>query len=687
VDTTDTGHILGQAKYRNLAPFPERSLKPVNCAVMKLLLHMAMYIGTNNNAQAICRSIKPDIEENDVPKYLLSHIQKDLRSISTVLGKSVENILLLIHYLLAEIMNSRTQARIGERAEDEICLLKDKRSRETWEDNFNKRYIVPVLEKSEEILNIVNNRIVNDKRLGNDPLLQLLYETDKPADTLGTEYLSENPSVWQFRDRISVDHLMQTFVKSQQNCPVLQQFLEEEHFLRALRFVPGIIRLQKMLIQKYSRRLDRSEALGLTMDKILMEFQETRSSEIQSCWNDFKQAWENVHQSLEGYGFPMNGNFVYLSKENCRRRMDERTSIACVLPSERDTGLCSYALLFFLLEKQNLFLQKYCQQIKIKYNSLPKVTVQDLSAAHLISYHPDRDLLPMVLANCNYSFEVGQGTKVEYNFTNLERQLMDRFLFTKSVVLLKELDTVVYRSETTNAVVFIQLRDRIKQEKISAPVLSQIKKDLNQKPFPELCDTMDKLDIAISFLKSVGSDPESPLSDFMVNILKIDDSLVSQKAQQFCKCKHIQSLWTTLALEKTKLLENNDKESFDNISSTFKQKLSEGQSDALYEILNNLPIEQLDYLSQMIFDCLLLTIDIPQKDEESVDMAKVGLKEAIESYLYDPPYVNETLTQDWLQRFVNALPKDEDSRLLCCHGVEIWVIINEIFTDKKEQML
>ncbi|CAC5380698.1 RNF213 [Mytilus coruscus] len=679
VDTTDTGHILGRAICRNLAPFPERSLKPVNCAIMKLLLHMAMYVGANNNAQAICRSIKPDIEENDVPSYLLSHVQKDLRSISTVLGKSVENVLVLIHFLLAEIMNSCTQARIGERAEDDICLLKDKRSRETWEDNFNKKYIAPILEKSEEILNTVNNKIVNDKRLGNDPLLQLLYETDKPAEILGSDYLSENPSVWQFRERISVDHLMQTFMKSQQNCPVLQQFLDEasinsfspqEHFLRALRFVPGIIRLQKMLIQKYSRRLDRSEALGLTMDKIIMEFQDTRSSEIQSCWNDFKQAWENIQQSLEGYGFPVNGNFVYLSKKNCRRRMDERTSIAYVLPSERDTGLCSYALLFFLLEKQNLFLQKYCQQSKIKYDSLPRVNVKDLSAAHLISYHPDRDLLPMVLANCNYSFEVGQGTKVEYNYQPGET-----------------IDTVVYRSETTNAVVFIQLRDRIKQEKISAPVLSQIQKDLNQKPFPELCDTMDKLDIAISFLKSVGSDPESPLSDFMVNILKIDDSLVSQKAQQSCKCKHIQSLWMTLALEKTKLLENNDKDSFDNISSAFKQKLSEGQSDALYEILNNLQIEHLDYLSQMIFDCLLLTIDIPQKDEESVDMSKVGLKEAIESYLYDPPYVNEGPTPDWLQRFVNALPKDGDSRLLCCHGIEIWVIINEIFNDKKDQML
>lgn len=41
----------------------------------------------------------------------------------------------------------------------------------------------------------------------------------------------------------------------------------------------------------------------------------------------------------------------------------------------------------------------------------------------------------MVLANCNYSFEVGQGTKVEYNFNNLERQVMDRFLFSKSAII------------------------------------------------------------------------------------------------------------------------------------------------------------------------------------------------------------------------------------------------------------
>lgn len=69
-----------------------------------------------------------------------------------------------------------------------------------------------------------------------------------------------------------------------------------------------------------------------------------------------------------------------------------------------------------------------------RYTQLPKVHVTDVTTAHLISYHPDRDILPMVMANCHYTFEVGKGTKIDYSFGDLERQLMDRFLFSKSVI-------------------------------------------------------------------------------------------------------------------------------------------------------------------------------------------------------------------------------------------------------------
>ncbi|XP_071135949.1 E3 ubiquitin-protein ligase RNF213-like [Mytilus edulis] len=265
----------------------------------------------------------------------------------------------------------------------------------------------------------------------------------------------------------------------------------------------------------------------------------------------------------------------------------------------------------------------------------------------------------------------------------MERQIMNRFLFTKSVILLKEIETVMYRFET-NAAVFLKLRDRFKQERISVQVLRQIQTDLDQKTFSELCDSIDKLDIAINFLKSDFSDSESLLSDSLVNILNDDDNLVSQKIFQ---CKYMQCLWMTLTLERTKRRQKNNMESFCCISSAFTQKLSGEQLTALKINLNNFKIEQLDYLSKTIFECLMLTIDMPQKNEEYVDMSKVGLKDAIESYLYDPPYEHEAPTPDWLQIFVNDLPKDGDSRLICCHVVETWVTIHKTLANKRDQML
>ena len=59
---------------------------------------------------------------------------------------------------------------------------------------------------------------------------------------------------------------------------------------------------------------------------------------------------------------------------------------------------------------------------------LPHIQLQDVTRSHLISYDTERDLLPLVLAQCNYSLEVGRGTLVQYNWEALERQLIDRFI-------------------------------------------------------------------------------------------------------------------------------------------------------------------------------------------------------------------------------------------------------------------
>lgn len=60
--------------------------------------------------------------------------------------------------------------------------------------------------------------------------------------------------------------------------------------------------------------------------------------------------------------------------------------------------------------------------------------MKDLTTAHLICFNPTKDILPIVMANCQYTFEVEKGTRVQYNFADLERQLTDRILFSKSVI-------------------------------------------------------------------------------------------------------------------------------------------------------------------------------------------------------------------------------------------------------------
>ena len=78
----------------------------------------------------------------------------------------------------------------------------------------------------------------------------------------------------------------------------------------------------------------------------------------------------------------------------------------------------------------------------------------DVTAAHLISYDPQQDILPVVLANCQYSFEIGKGTKIEYDFNGLERQLMDRFFFSKSRINIERVMEVIVHSNTLMAYVF-----------------------------------------------------------------------------------------------------------------------------------------------------------------------------------------------------------------------------------------
>lgn len=61
LDQTATGHVLGRAEGRQPVASPERGLSPIECAIVRLFTHMAMYLGASINQQV---------------RFLRSHIQR-----------------------------------------------------------------------------------------------------------------------------------------------------------------------------------------------------------------------------------------------------------------------------------------------------------------------------------------------------------------------------------------------------------------------------------------------------------------------------------------------------------------------------------------------------------------------------------------------------------------------------------
>ena len=67
------------------------------------------------------------------------------------------------------------------------------------------------------------------------------------------------------------------------------------------------------------------------------------------------------------------------------------------------------------------------------------------------------------------------------------------------------------------------------QETLSAATKTQICSEI--KSLPDLCTSLDNLDITISFLKSTGGKPDKTLHEFMDTTLQMETTILSQKVK------------------------------------------------------------------------------------------------------------------------------------------------------------
>ena len=108
IDKSQTGHILGKPESRGDDPFPERSLSPAVCCIIRAILHSALLwhsYGVNSDTDGLMKLIKFGLDcPQDLPKFFWGHLQKDIQLLARALGKNIEESAIVVHLVLRNIV-------------------------------------------------------------------------------------------------------------------------------------------------------------------------------------------------------------------------------------------------------------------------------------------------------------------------------------------------------------------------------------------------------------------------------------------------------------------------------------------------------------------------------------------------------------------------------------------------------
>lgn len=107
-DTTKRGHDLDLPQNRKNAT-PERDLSARAVCILRALLHSAFIWACCNNDQAlgaITGLVVPHVQPQHLPEFFWAHLEKDIEMLGIDTHKGLEEIVLLIHLVLRQILTT-----------------------------------------------------------------------------------------------------------------------------------------------------------------------------------------------------------------------------------------------------------------------------------------------------------------------------------------------------------------------------------------------------------------------------------------------------------------------------------------------------------------------------------------------------------------------------------------------------
>uniref|UniRef100_UPI003AABD3E1 E3 ubiquitin-protein ligase rnf213-alpha n=1 Tax=Centroberyx gerrardi TaxID=166262 RepID=UPI003AABD3E1 len=616
-DRTQTGHILGDPSRRdNPDMLDTKNISPVPFNIVRMLTHMAMLLGVSNHTQPISTIIKPPVR--DPGAFLLAHLLKDMEHLTRSLGKGTDDTVNAVHLLISSLLEPHQSQQWPAPYDN---LLSTKEARNGWEMVVSNTIIIPQLKHLDRQLKEVNTFIRGDSRVSANPIIKLMFGDPRLfLASLPQDSLIHGSAVWSCREKVSL--LSLTHIVGQNDgkdtLPVLWRFLHREAELRLVKFLPDILTLQRDLVKKFQNITD------LTFGTIA-EFLHSQKAVSLKAWYErfikiFLTTWNQLRVSLA-----TNGE-IKIPAEFCREDLDLTSDFKVLLPRRQGPGLCSTALVSYLIALHNELV--YCVEKHTGEETSYKVSPADLTDLHVIRYELDRDLMPLVLSNTQYSIERGQETLHEYDLPKIQRQILTRFLLGKPLITLNGIPTLVNRHDRNYEIILKDVKGKVKQEPLQTLILFALAGELQS--YSEVCEALSTVEVALGFLAMTGGEPDMQLASYLEEVLQMGNQMAPHilKALSMCSLKHCVALWQLLASLKSENMLRLKRDPFVGISEEYKQALGEEERRLLTGFFSKSSADT--FLLEM-HEFLLLVLKNPHApDTYRPDW---GLKDTLVSYM------------------------------------------------------
>lgn len=649
MDRTQTGHVLGSPPPRDQAVVSDRELSPAAFLLARLLTHLAMLLGAAHSPQALAGIIKPPV--TDPGAFLQQHVQRDLEQLMKTLGKSADDTASVVHLVLRSLLEERHRPS-GRGPSDFDAVLSTKAKRNSWE-KVTEAIVLPQLERLDKTLLEVNALISRDERVSSNPVARIVFG-DPAAFLLQLPRDSKVhcSRMWSCRTRITLEHLRHVVEQKngKETVPVLWRFLQKEAELRLVKFLPEILALQRDLVTRFQNVPEAAyQSIG--------DFINSHSSEglrelFRRRVTVFLSTWNKLRRSLETQGE------IKLPEGYCRADLDLDADFEVILPRRQGRGLCSTALVSYLIALHNdmvYTVEKFSEESK-SYS----VDASEVTDLHVIGYEVS-SVTPLILSNCQYQVVQGGENLQECNLEQIQRQITSRFLQGKPKLTLKGLPTLVYRRDWNYEQLFAGIRNKMPQSSLPRSAVSAICGQLQS--YSDACEALSVVEVTLGFLSTAGEDPDMDLNVYIQDKLRMGDQTEQVfKALHRCQLRHVMALWLLLSAHKSEQQLRLRKEPFRELRAKYGEELSPENSKLLSSFLNR---SSLDAFLLELHEMMVLKLKSPQAEETF--NPNWSLRETLVSYM-------ETKDSDILAEVESQFPEE----ILLSSCVSVWKTAAEL---------